>query len=266
MISGRITFKLVVLLLLIVSCNEHSKSQFIVFENIRLGDKEETYEKQFDSLKIPKRSFRNFNNNTLRSYYSNIFDYPEWKNSFSLDHVALIYPRALEATRNISELLVLICHTSHKWKAISRDNFEAVPDIKVIQQDVNVDLTKRIKEMLTSKYGNPKSESIVQKPFYYSISDDNTIMKRQSGAPSTETIWETKYYTVIFSSGVNACRMYDTYHGYSLDVDWWLDSSYGIPDNCLPKNNQIQALSFSFILYKLNDKAIEVLHLDNKRL
>lgn len=269
-------FGLSFILIIICSCSKINKEKLSVIENITLGRDSKTFNKQFDSLQIPHARF--FNKIMLRSfddlinethyyntYYTNIFNYGEYSDKpCSLQHLGLITPITLEGTHKNLGIVVLLCHTVEPWLIGEAENLKNKVSEKYIRQDVNEEIINKIKEMYVEKYGNPKSIDTSSYNSFYTINGNSIKLSTDDTRSAITLKWETEYYDVTFFTGLDLNAIYSRDNGYFESTNTIfanLDEKKADPNK-----NEIKCKSLPYIYYELNEKGLEELKIDNKKI
>lgn len=260
-----------------ISCDKGiPKEKLMVIENIPLGRPINTYNKQFDSLGIPHKRFFNRilmmkyddllnNNNYYSSYYTNMFNFSEYRNSKnSIEHLGLITPVSLEGTQNNFALLINICHTVEPWLWQDAERLKSSVDEKYVRQEVNDVIIEKIKKMYITKYGEPISIDTSTFNTFWTI-DGNSIKKNNDNStPAVTFKWKTEYYNIKFFSGFDLNGIYSAENGYVESTNP-IVANMG-EERADPSKNQINCKAFAYIYYELNEKAMKELKIDTKKL
>jgi len=265
-----------VLMFLLFSCNNVTKENRTIIDNIVLGLTVNNFSKQMDSLSIPHQRFltkytlSNFeeimdDNNYINMYYTSIFNFSKYRNNFN-DNFGLLYPITLTGTQNNIGLIVLLGHTAPPDLNGYAVNFKSSLNTNFFRQDVNSDLIEQIKNLYISKYGKPKDEFTSKYSSFYAIKNNGISQYRDSTRVGREINWETEHFKVTFFSGLASYDSYYNPEGY-LEVTMLYSGSEDFsPIEVDPLKNEMQCFSFAYIKYQLNEKTIKQLKLDNANL
>ena len=273
----RTNIYLLFFLIIFISCNKGiPKEKLAVIENITLGGASNSYNKQFDSLQIPHKRFFNKilimksndlldDNNYYSSYYTNLFNFSEYRNpKNSLEHLGLITPVTLEGTQNNFSLIVLLCHTVDPWLSGDAEEYKSKINEKYIRQEVNNGVVDKIKKMYISKYGEPKSVDTSNFNTFWMV-DGNTLSTRSDSNSQAITLkWEAEYYKITFFTGINLNGIYSPENGYVESTNRFAANIGN--ERADPFKNELNCSAFAYIFYELNDKAMKELNTDNKKL
>ena len=262
------------LMFILYGCNNITKENLTIIDNIVLGLPMNKYSKQMDSLIIPhqrfltKYSLSNFNeilddNNYINMYYTSLFNLSEYKNSFN-DNFGLLYPLTLNGTQNNIGLVVLLGHTAPPILNDDAANYGSSLNTKYFRQDVNNDIIEQIKKLYISKYGKPTDEFTSKYNTFYAIKDNSISQYRDTTRVGCEIKWETEHFKVTFFSGLASYDSFYSESGYAEITNLLGNSEVLTPSKYF--KNWVQCFSFAYIKYELNEKTIKQLKLDNTNL
>jgi effector-binding domain-containing protein len=260
------------------SCNNISIEDITIIDNIELGGDIDKFDKQMDSLSIPKSIFlTKMNlmssedildlNNNIKMYYTTIFDFVELKGEFN-NNIGLLYPsNNTEINANVG-LTVILGHTKKPrllLDAIEYENF--VPGNYFSPDLANPHIIK-IEKLYKEKYGKPTSEKYTKDtPFY--VINNNTIKKFiDPTRVGKEITWKTKYINITFFEGLksydNTFKTDQKYYKESLMSLAFGANGTGVYDPL--EKNETNCFSYAYIKYELNSEALKELKLDVKKI
>jgi hypothetical protein len=204
-------------------------------------------------------------NNYYSSYYTNLFNFTEFKNQKkSIEHLGLITPVTLEGTQNNFALIVLLCHTVQPWLWQDAGRFKSSVSEKYVRQQVNNSIIDEIKKMYITKYGEPSSIDTSNFNSFYLI-DGNTLSKRSDNSnPSVAIKWETEYFTITFFTGIELNGIYNPIDGYVESTNR-IQANIG-NERADPLKNELPCKDFAYVYYELNEKAMKELKTQNRNL
>jgi hypothetical protein len=262
-----------ILLISFVSCEKKiPDDKLLVIENITLGQDSNKYDKQFDSLGIQNKKFvkkillTTFkdiinSNNYFNTFYTNLFNFGGYK----IEHIGIIHPTTLEGTNNNFTIKVLICRAVDPWIILEAESYKSFVKEKYLRQEVNIEVIKKIKNMYIEKYGYPDDISKSNLNSYFAIEDNNINRKYQEDIEATTNTWYEEYFTVTFFEGMDLNGIYNIDKGSYVESTHPYISNLGNERADILKG-ELNCNAFPYIEYKLNDKAIEILKLNNKKL
>lgn len=248
----------VLIFLLLYSCNKIDKNDLRVVGGVQLGLKPDEYIKQCDSLGLKSTSFytkgfftnaNEVSNSKIRTYYTDIFDFPEYVNSKSnIHHYALLIPQKDADFNNITSICLLLGHTN---TAVGLNRNAELFDLtkatycSAFNQDITTGVLDKIEAMLVKRYGEPYSDSVKENKFY-KLEGSGSYPKVHSEGFAKKKIWMTDNFKVTYFKGFeNKNASYNKLEkNYSTDYE-------GKVINLNPV--EFYTNQFAYIRYELND-------------
>lgn len=261
--------------LLSTSCDTSiPKDKLMIIDDIVLGQSKDNLTKQLDSLSIARKRFYTkhdieeindiFNeNNFLNMYYTNAFNFSNYKNK-DIEHTGLLYPSELAGTKNITGMIVILGYTEAPWFWGDAQRFENSFKEKYINQNINSKLLEEIKNLYVSKYGMPHDTITMKSHKYFLINGNHIVVNGNPDVEGTQINWETEYFNISFFTGLfDPYCIYNSKDGLYNHILYDGDISLIKAD---PLKSELKTYSHCYIQYELNDKAIKKLNLDRKKI
>lgn len=240
--------------------------RFETFEKIKLGVTKVQFEKSMQVLGIKKMNF--FTNmlaiktnekesemNIIKSYYSEKFDFDEYKFAKNgMSHPTLIYPESMD-NRIITSITLLLGHTA---KALFLDKSDSVKyqNIPQFRQDINQDLFYKIIDLYILKYGEPVIKRDTTASIkYYMLYKNYISHESQEKYNNIILSWDLFYYTIDIFPGFNLNAIYIPKKWYSNSTNWLRSN---LNDNELSPN-QKPCFTVPYIKYSLNNRGLKYL-------
>lgn len=270
------TIYLFIITISVLSCNRIEKKNLEVIEGIQLGTTYKMYLKQIDSLGIQTKSFYTksmftnideIENNQIRVNISDIFNLSDFRNS-QTNHYAILNPTTLAGTDNTIELNVILGHTGSSV-LISDRLYDLTKEYgkSAFNQNISISFLDQIKNMLTSKYGEPslegyKSEyngfyAVKGKGFKEYIGDKNRKGK--------VTEWETDNLKIELFEGLQSVNAKYSKNGYTMVIQPSGKENNVVTDFDWGKGER-PCVTYVFIKYSLKSETIKKLGLNDKKL
>ncbi len=261
---------------MIFGCNRIDRKNLEIIEGIQLGTTYKMYKKQLDSLGIQTKSFYTksiftdideIEYNQIGAHISDIFNLSDFRNSHT-NHYAILYPTTLTGTDNVIGLNVIIGHTGSSL--LLKDGlYDLTKEYgkSAFNQNISTSLLEQIKNMLSSKYGEPKLEgyeskynnfyAIQGKEIKEFIGDENRKGKR--------TEWETENLKIELFEGLSSVDAKYSQNGYEMVIQ------PGGKENDLVtgfdwEKGERPCVTYVYIKYDLKSETIKTLGLNDKKL
>ena len=268
-------FSFIMIILIVVSCNNVDKKDITVIENIQLGTNYTNFQRQLDSLGIKSKTFfsktffyeiSEINNNKITFHTSEIFNLEPYKKETNI--YSLIYPIKMTGTDNIIGLSVIIGHTYDTKLFTNGELYNLAKEYKTqsFNQNIPEDLVKEIKLLLVSKYGSPilddyKSENnsffVLEGSEFKSYVGDAKIQCKL-------TTWETENLNIELYSGIPSSSATFTKDGFTYVIQpLGKENDVALVDF---SKGEKQCKSYVYINYQLKSETIKRLKLNEKKL
>ncbi len=257
---------------ILTSCNNITPKDLTIIDGIRLGTSRDELNTQYDSLKIETKSFYtkalfkssdNINDYGLKFHVSEIFNASEYR-SQKTQHYGLYWASILEGTKNVSEMIILLVHTSPAFSFSNSiiTNLTDNSNMQGITQDISYGQTDDIARMLSGKYGKPNDTIKNQLIPFYAIKGTQIRPYFSDSTNIGEIIvWKTKYLDIKFFKGIES-----HFNIFESSTHNYLISINGPIRKCNYDQGEKPCHSYSYISYKLNDLAIKELELNKIKL
>ncbi len=201
---------------LFISCTSHAQD-YETLQKIHLGKNSKIFSTYLDSLNIPKDEFYNgdaymalavdiddVDNKIFTTYFSDIFDYPEYIGfNGKVHHPSIL--SAIEKNGKIHQINYHLGSTDDALLIYNNDfvNITEVTGIKSFRQIISKEIIQKIESYLIEKYGIPKREKNLDIPLQI-LQQGKFITSYLDGHPLTTEVltWETKFITITFYKGV----------------------------------------------------------------
>lgn len=263
---------LVFIILVIQSCNTIKREDLTVIEGLKIGVNMTAYNKQLDSLNIPKKAMypqyyvgdEVAKNGMFQCYTTEMFNnLPELK-SPTIKHWGLLVPLVYSASENLVGLQILLSHAAYASFLTSQSrSLYGDKGRYGINQTVSQELVNAVTKMLTVKYGNPADTIRSENTNFMAITNNEFIEYKSPAIKIGEMlVWKTPYMTISFFKGLPSYRI-------SYDTAWKTYATSFKPGYTIfynPEAGQSPCYEFTYIKYELNEKTIKALGLDKSKL
>ncbi|MFD0700311.1 hypothetical protein [Myroides pelagicus] len=249
--------------LLSFACNRVSEKDITIIDNLVLGKKNLDFIEQYDSLKIPHKTFfaghvftsiDELGTSKIIRAYSDKFNLLPQRN---IKQYGIYFQRSNEGSDYIVELDVMLGFEGNATLFEEGRMIDVTKEtgINSFIQANRKDLIDKIESLLIKKYGKPDEVLVENIPFY---SIKNNLLSPHNTEYSYKTellVWNTDYLVISFFKGLET-NSYFSEEGNSMIM---FDKSQRNEELI---SNGIQFNEYPYISYRLNDKTIKKLKLD----
>lgn len=267
---------LVILTIILTSCNSFDKKNIEIIEGIQLGTTFSQYKKQCDSIGIQRKQFftklfinneDDIEKNILNVPVSDIFDLSNFKKYNN--HYAILYPTTMTGTDNVVGMSAIIGHTANSAMLTSSGMRDLTKeyDIKNFNQNISSALRDEIKKMLISKYGQPITDKYKSEynSFFVLINGEIEEFKGVNEIQGELTTWENEYIKIDMFEGVPSFTAVINDNGYQLSEPLFSSQEHKILIPNISKNEK-NCVTYVYITYSLKNDIIEKLKLNEKKI
>jgi len=248
-----------------ISCNNLTKQDLTIVDNLRLGQSVENFYKECDSLGIkeyillsenPLYKNMNLEDIAIRANYTERFNVGRFCGNNT--HVGAIHITTLQGTDNISKISILLGNIEKPYDPDHIINPEQRNEIYHFEQNVNINMLEDIKNLIISKYGLP-IDTLYGDNMSFEVFEGNMINKARQVDEDVGIlyIWETNALIISFFTGIsNPLCFYRIKQG-----EYW-STMYGVELT----ENQIKCLAYPYVSYELKPKIIEKLKINKVKI
>ena len=258
-------------LLLFASCQRINPKDITIIDGIQLGMNEDAFNSQLDSLHIRQEIFYTkvlfdnldeVDNTRVNCYFTDIFDNSKYNSSISKTY-GIYYPTNWAETKNIIGLTVLLVHTDNALLLSSAGYGNITKESKIsgISQNLSIEQTEDIAQMLSEKYGRPLDTLKFDLTTFF-VFQGNQIKKHRSDDSNIGELltWKTKFIDINYFKGIASSEsVFNTKQNAYFTI---LDNSSKIDYD----NGERPCLSYGYIMYQLNSETIKKMQLDKRKL